>query len=170
MATAHIDRLFAFSPLKKESTVALSAFVNTFKENVAAIKALGIGDISGFLLFYIVARVLDTETRRLFEASVPQTEIPTLDSLLEFVSQRCKILENIGTTSDKSELSLKIIIQKGKGSLPGKSSLMTTAEPNGSKCVCCDHDTHCIVALFLNKNLSRQEGNWSATKACVSFV
>ncbi|CAH1725392.1 unnamed protein product [Aphis gossypii] len=138
LATAHIDRLFAFSPLKKESTAALATFVNTFRENVAAIKALGIDDISGFLLFYIGARVLDVETRRLYEASIPQTEMPSLDSLLDFVSRRCKILENIGTTADKVEQNVKVAAKKSKGGTPGKYSLTTTS--SGVKCIFCEQD------------------------------
>lgn len=51
LVTAHIDRLFTFSSLKRESSSSLAAFVNTFRENVAAIKALGIKDISGFFCF-----------------------------------------------------------------------------------------------------------------------
>lgn len=146
LATAHIDRLFAFSALKMESTSSLAAFVNTFRENVAAIKALGIKDISGFLLFYIGARVLDVETRRLYEASIPQSEIPTLDSLLDFVSQRCKILENIGTT-DKTEMSVKTTGKKNKGATYGKSSLTVTSQSNDSKCVHCEHE-HPLYRCF----------------------
>lgn len=152
LATAHIDRLFAFSSLKRESTTGLAAFVNTFRENVAAIKALGIEDIAGFLLFYIGARVLDIETRRLYEASIPQSEIPTLDSLLDFVSQRCKILENIGTTADRTELNVKSITKKGKGPF-GKSSLTAISQSNGLKCVYCKHD-HPIYRCFVFKQKS----------------
>jgi len=76
LATAHVDKLFVFAPLKKESVSPLSSFVPTFRENGAAINTLGIENISSFLLFYIGVRVIDTETRRLFEASIPQSEIP----------------------------------------------------------------------------------------------
>lgn len=139
LATAHVDRLFAFSSIKKESTVALAAFVNTFRENVAAIKALGVDDISGFLLFYIGARVLDCETRRLYEASISHTQLPTLDHLLDFVSQRCKILENIGTATDNVEHNVKSATKKGKGSVPVKHSLAATSN-NTIKCGFCEHD------------------------------
>ncbi|XP_060860374.1 uncharacterized protein LOC132937587 [Metopolophium dirhodum] len=151
LATAHIDRLFAFSPLKKESTAALATFVNTFRENVAAIKALGIDDISGFLLFYIGARVLDTETRRLYEASIPQSEIPSLDNLLDFVSQRCKILENIGTIAERVEQNVKSTAKKGKGGAPVKHSFAATS--NGIKCIFCEQD-HPLYRCFAFKQKS----------------
>lgn len=71
-----IGRLFSFESLQRESVSSLLSFVNTLREIVAALKALGVVDLSGFLLFYIGARVIDSDTRRLFEASIPQ-EIPT---------------------------------------------------------------------------------------------
>lgn len=71
-------------------------------------------DTAEFLLFYIGARALDIETRRLYETGILKSEIPTLDSLLDFVSQRCKILENIGTTQNKAEMSDKNVSKKNK--------------------------------------------------------
>jgi hypothetical protein len=57
LVTAHIEKLFAFAPLTKESPASLSLFVNTFRENVSAIQALGVSDFAGYLLFYIGSRV-----------------------------------------------------------------------------------------------------------------
>jgi hypothetical protein len=136
-----------FSSLNKDSASSLTAFINTFRENVAAIKALGIEDISGFLLFYIGVRVLDVETKRLYEASIPQSEILTLDSLLDFVSQRCKILENIGTTADKMELGVKTTGKKSKDGSSGKSSLTVTSRLNSSKCAYYKND-HPLYRCF----------------------
>jgi len=84
--------------LKKESLSSLSSFVHVFTENVSTIKALGVKDLAGFILFHIGARVIDTETRRLFEASIAQNSVPNLDMLLQFFAQRYKILENFGTS------------------------------------------------------------------------
>ncbi|KAL4083901.1 hypothetical protein QTP88_029217 [Uroleucon formosanum] len=165
LATAHIDRLFAFSPLKKESTAALATFVNTSRENVAAIKALGIDDISGFILFYIGARVLDVETRRLYEASIPQSEIPTLDNLLDFVSHRCKILENIGTIAEKVEQNVKSAAKKGKGGAPGKQSLAATS--TAMKCIFCEQDHplyHCFA--FKQKSVAARRKFVSNNSVC----
>lgn len=86
LGTARVNKLFAFSPFKRESGSSLSLFVKRFRENIAAFKALEIEDISGFLLFYISAWVLHTETRRLFDANLSQSEISTLDKLLDLIS------------------------------------------------------------------------------------
>lgn len=95
--------------------------------------------------------MIDVETRRLYEASIPQSEIPSLDSLLDFVSQRCKILENIGTIAEKVEQNVKNVAKKGKGGTPGKYSL--TATSNGAKCVFCDQD-HPLFRCFAFKQKS----------------
>lgn len=150
LATAHVDRLFAFSPLERESASSLLLFVNTFRENVAAIKALGIEDISGFILFYIGARMLDTETRRLFEANLSQVEIPTLDQLLDFVSQRCRILENIGYNNDKPEVTVKGSLKKNKSGVSGKMSFTATASKDSMKCLFCERE-HLLYRCFLFK-------------------
>lgn len=153
LATAHIDKLFAFSPIKRESCSSLSLFVNTFRENVSAIKALGIEDISGFLLFYIGARVLDPETRRLFEANLTQSEIPTLDKLLDFTSQRCRILENIGTNNDRQEVGKKEKVKMAKGGVYGKASFTATTSSKSLKCILCQHE-HLLYRCFLFKRKS----------------
>jgi len=77
LATAHLDRLFAFRLITAESLSSLLTFANVFQENIAAIEALGVTDLAGFMLFFIGARVLDLATRYLFKNSVAQNIIPT---------------------------------------------------------------------------------------------
>lgn len=95
LASAHLDKLFAFKPITHQSFPALTSFINTFKENVAIIKALGVNDLSSFLLFHMGSRVLDPTTIQLFESNASNSTIPTFDELLNFVQQRCRILENV---------------------------------------------------------------------------
>jgi len=78
LTSANIDKLFSFAPLKKETLPSLSSFVNIFTENVSANKALEVEDLTGFILFHIGARVIDPETRRLFEANISQNIVPNL--------------------------------------------------------------------------------------------
>ncbi|XP_060873756.1 uncharacterized protein LOC132947470 [Metopolophium dirhodum] len=153
LASAHIDKLFSFVPLKKESLSSLSSFVHVFTENVSAIKALGVKDLAGFILFHIGARVIDTETRRLFEASIEQNAVPNLDILLQFVAHRCKILENVGTsvgTNDKPDSTLKGSSKKNKSGSLGKTSLSVSSTSTTSKCLFCQHE-HQIYRCFVFK-------------------
>lgn len=53
LASAHLDKLFAFKPIGQESLPALIEFVNIFKENVSIIKSIGVDDLAGFVLFHM---------------------------------------------------------------------------------------------------------------------
>lgn len=95
LITAHLDVIFHFAPLAKESLPNLISFLATFQENVAAIRALEVDNLEGFLLFYIASRTLDPYTRRLFESECYNVYTPTLKLLLEFVQIKCQVLQNI---------------------------------------------------------------------------
>lgn len=73
----------------------MTAFVNVFRENIAAIKELGVSDLVGFILFHLVSKVLDPTKLRLFETSLTPNKMLDFELLLAFIQQRCKILENI---------------------------------------------------------------------------
>lgn len=102
LMTAHLDAIFHFAPLVKESLSSLKSFLSTFQENVAAIKALEVEDLEGLLLFHIASRTLDPCTRRLFESEYHHVDTPTLSLLLEFVQIRCQVLQNINAHPIKS--------------------------------------------------------------------
>ncbi|XP_022182590.1 uncharacterized protein LOC111042326 [Myzus persicae] len=168
LATAHCDKLFSFERLQRESVSSLLSFVNTFRENVSALKALGVVDLSGFLLFYIGARVIDPDTRRLFEASIPQESLPKLDELLDFAANRCKILENVGVNADTLSVG-NSSSRKGKGSQTSvKTSLSTTATAKNS-CAFCDRD-HPLFRCLVFKRKSVTERREFVLKKKLCFV
>lgn len=70
LLTHHLDLIFGFTPMTTETLPGLKAFINTFQENMSAIKALEVVDFAGFLLFYIASRVLSPTTKRLFETEL----------------------------------------------------------------------------------------------------
>jgi hypothetical protein len=53
LASAHLDKLFSFRPMVAESLPVLLNFINIFQENIAAITALSVENLSDFILFYI---------------------------------------------------------------------------------------------------------------------
>ncbi|XP_060855378.1 uncharacterized protein LOC132933060 [Metopolophium dirhodum] len=94
LITAHLDSIFRFAPLQKESLSGLQNFLSTFQENIASIRALDINDFEGFLLFYVASRALDSTTKRLFESAHHNVTTPSIDLLLTFIQTRCNILHN----------------------------------------------------------------------------
>lgn len=49
-----------------------------FIENVSAIKVLVVKNLAGLILFHISSCIIDTKTKRLFEASIEQNPVPNL--------------------------------------------------------------------------------------------
>ncbi|KAF0711698.1 DUF1758 domain-containing protein [Aphis craccivora] len=94
LVNCYLDAMFAFCPLNNESLSGLKRFLDTFQQNIAAINALGVEDLAGFLLFYIASRCLDAQSKRLFESEQHANETTTIDILLTFVQNRCQILQN----------------------------------------------------------------------------
>lgn len=134
---------------------------------MAAIKALGVNDLAGFLLFYTGARVVDLETRRLFEASISQDSIPVLDELLDFVAHRCKILKNVEIEKAVIPVSNNIY-RKGKGGQTSvKTSLSTIATIKTTECVQCNRD-HPVFRChaFKNKSVTERRDLVANKKLC----
>lgn len=138
LATAHLKKIFAFKPIQQESLPSLNAFLNVFHENVAALKRLEVEDLSDFLLFYMDAKVLDSDTSLLFEAIVLPSKMPCLDDLVDFIRQRCRILlvENIkGRDSEEGKKNYP----KSKINSTSRSILITSTglKKEYKKCPCC---------------------------------
>ncbi|CAI6359149.1 unnamed protein product [Macrosiphum euphorbiae] len=151
LASAHLDKLFAFKPIERESLTSLLSFVDTFKENVSLIKSLGVNDLAGFLLFHIGSRVLDASTIQLFESSISPSTIPTFDELLDFVQQRCRVLENIKGSSNFDSKPASIVKPRDNNTrkfvAPRKSVFAATTSTVKSKsrsCPACDKTDHII--------------------------
>ncbi|XP_050063173.1 uncharacterized protein LOC126552505 [Aphis gossypii] len=130
--------------------------------------ALGVVDLSGFLLFYIGARVIDPDTRRLFEASVPQESIPKLDELLDFAANRCKILENVGANTGTLSVG-NSSSRKGKGGQMSVKTSLSTIATAKNKCAFCDRD-HPLFRCLMFKRKSVAERREFVIKKELCFV
>lgn len=124
MLNAHMDTILRFTHLTNESLSGIKRFLNTFQENVASINALGVENLSGYILFYIASRVLDSNIKKLFEFEYHNTDLPTLDMLLDFIKIRCQVLQN-------SIPSHNVVISKSnevsRKSFKPKSSFIATS-------------------------------------------
>ncbi|XP_022161886.1 uncharacterized protein LOC111027777 [Myzus persicae] len=63
IVNAHLDKIFNFQPLKSASLNDLKTFLDTFKENIGALKTFDIPNKEGFIMFYIAFRLLDSSTK-----------------------------------------------------------------------------------------------------------
>ncbi|CAI6357679.1 unnamed protein product [Macrosiphum euphorbiae] len=149
---AHLDAIFQFNPLTKESLPELQRFLGTFTENIAAIDALDIDNVSAYLLFYIASRVLDSTTIQLFEFEHHDTELPTFEMLSEFVKIRCQVLKN----STLSSIHPGKSYDTAKKQFKHKSSF-TVSTNYTAACVLCK-DSHPIYQCpkFVQKNVKQR--------------
>ncbi|XP_025410719.1 uncharacterized protein LOC112683778 [Sipha flava] len=178
LASAHLDKLFAFKPIARESLPALIAFVNTFKEKVSIIKSLGVDDLSNFLLFYMGSRVLDSTTLSLFESNISHSNIPNFDELLSFVQHRCKILENLNNSSklDREDKPSERANVRGKFSKSTKSVFTTTTSTSvklrSKNCLCCDKPDHRIYQCpkFAGMTVDKRRETVLSQKLCFACM
>jgi len=182
LATAHLDKLFAFKPIAQESVPALTTFLNIFKENVCTLKLLGVEDLAGFMLFFLGSRVLDPKTRQLFEADICQSTIPDFDTLISFVQKRLKILENIqgvAKTENRSNKFQKPIASKlalTAASNPihkNKSLSSSSSKLNKPKhCTICNRGEHFLYHCpeFKTYSVSQRREYVKENKLCFSCM
>jgi len=102
LASSIIDGFLAAPASTSESLVGLKQFLNTFDEGIAILDSLHMPDLSSFLLFSIAAKALPVHTRRLFESD-NSFEYPSVESILDFVKNRVRVLENAGGSQDKGK-------------------------------------------------------------------
>lgn len=135
---SHLDKLFSFSPLASSSLDNLKNFLDTFQENIAALNGFEIPDKEGFLFFYIASRVLDTNTKCLFESQHHKSALPVIGDLLTFVQTRCQVLENSSVSATLlSPMKTKANFQSKKNFVSTKTSLMVNASEPSKSCFLC---------------------------------
>jgi len=77
--------------------VDLKQFLSVFDERLSILESLYLPDLCSFLLFTIASKSHPTHTHRLYE-SENSSEYPLVDSVLEFVKNRVRVLEIAGGT------------------------------------------------------------------------
>lgn len=159
LINAHLDAIFQFHALTDESLPDLQRFLSTFNENIAAIDALNIENVSAYLLFYIASRVLDSTTIQLFEFEHHGTELPTFEMLSDFVKIRCQVLKNSTLNSTNHSKSRDTF----KKQVKHKSSFTVSTNYAGP-CILCK-DSHAIYQCpkFVPKNV-KQRFNFARDK------
>ncbi|VEN57358.1 unnamed protein product [Callosobruchus maculatus] len=163
LATSHLDKLFQFKPLVTESAAGLNSFLQTFQESVKALKILKIDDLSSFLLFYIALRNLDPVTRREFEQTIEQDEIPTFQRLITFVEKHLRVIEMSESKASHTKHSNYKSLNSFSDSKPGTSksskaclSAVSLNKSNFKNCLFCQKP-HSIYKCFKYNELTPRE-------------
>lgn len=108
MVYTHIRAIFEIPDVSKEASANLRNLVDSIQKHIRALKILKQPvEHWDLLLIYILSNKLDYYTNRDWESLVskkPDEEMPALDEFIDFLNQRCKVLETINRNKpDKSK-------------------------------------------------------------------
>ena len=102
MIQAHLKGLLEQSEVKSKSVSSLRNLLDVTNKHLASLRSLG-EPVSSWdtLLVFVISSKLDHESRRQFEMHFPGCNMPTLKNLLDFLNQRCLILERVEPVKNK---------------------------------------------------------------------
>ncbi|CAL1262782.1 unnamed protein product [Larinioides sclopetarius] len=129
----HIKNILNFPAMKHESAKDLRILLDNIKRNLRSLKILDFNrdKLSNTLLLNIVLDKLDRETRKQYELTLKDNEVPDFDVCLEFLERRYQILSSIN-----SNIPAKLNTERSK-SLFIKSNKSKT-------CIACKTLTHAL--------------------------
>lgn len=100
---SHTKAIYELEPIYKESGWRLRALTNNLNMHMQALKAHG-HDPEGWgaLLLHIILIKLDPSTMRKWESIATKDELPSIAHLVQFLQDRCQILEAVENTKNLS--------------------------------------------------------------------
>ncbi|XP_018405553.1 PREDICTED: uncharacterized protein LOC108781929 [Cyphomyrmex costatus] len=144
----HIQALFDTSPLAKESSVQLRKLIDDIQKHLRALKTLGEPVESwDSLIIHMTASRLDHPTRRKWESSLQDENLPTLKDLIQFLSKQCAVLEALQPAK---------LLNKNTASIPSAKkgeSASAHVSQNAKGCIICQSQ-HAIYNCPTFKSLS----------------
>ncbi|XP_008182367.1 uncharacterized protein LOC103309231 [Acyrthosiphon pisum] len=152
----HTKRIFDLEPIIKESAIKLKNLTDSLNAHIQALKALKHDPYNwGALLLHVIYTKLDTNSIRQWEVEVLRDDLPSVQSMMEFLGKRCQMLESVENAkllifkqNDSNYSSTKT--SKFGTSKKGASTFLTTYK---MKCYLCQqpHPIYkCTVFLALD--------------------
>ncbi|XP_058456563.1 uncharacterized protein LOC131433960 [Malaya genurostris] len=127
----HIDALFDLPKLTNENAVGLRKLLDTCAKNVDALKNLGL-PVSGLgerMLINRIALKLDSDTRKAWELEQASTALPDYDSTMDFLRERCRVLEKIHPFhKTQMKIPAKLQLSSPAGPRARANSLVTATD------------------------------------------
>ncbi|XP_058810927.1 uncharacterized protein LOC131675801 [Topomyia yanbarensis] len=164
----HIDALFNLSKLVNENATELRKFIDTCTKNVDALKNLGlpVEGLGECMLINRIASKLDIETRKAWELNHVDDTLPGYDDTLEFLRERCKVLEKIQPDLKQTMKSQRPV--RSAQDVKGKTSTLVATS---NKCPQCS-DGHELwrCDTFKNVNLSEKYNLLRRIGACFNCL
>ncbi|KYQ53944.1 hypothetical protein ALC60_05723 [Trachymyrmex zeteki] len=101
----HVRALFELQPATKESSVSLSALIDTALKHIYSLQALE-QPVEGWdaLLLHLIGSKVDKRTQMEWEKSLDGSQLPTLEQYLKFLRNRYHVLEAIPKDANKAAI------------------------------------------------------------------
>lgn len=179
LATYHWNEIENATRLTCENPPALRKLLDTFTENIAALKNLDFPVTQwDFILAHMLLKRLDPGFVSRFELQYGSTETPTFEELKQFVSKQCTAYETIcsGSTAITQPTKSRINSPRNYQTaqlLPRRTSNFCTAKNTHVRpCIFCNTTDHLIYGcpLFLNKTPRERHGLVKQYKLCVNCL
>lgn len=108
IALSHIDSMYNFPSMRKESQADLRKFVDEIRRDLRALKSLGLKvEYWDVLLIYIFETKLDPITKKEWQKQGLMDTFATMDDFLKFLANKCAILETTSKFNNNQEDSDK---------------------------------------------------------------
>ncbi|XP_071577176.1 uncharacterized protein [Temnothorax nylanderi] len=153
---SYLDQLFASSTPVQRNAASLDKLLNTFKEGIKGLQALGVSqDLGDSILVYQLSRQLDRQTKEQWETSLGATrEYPRFEQLEQFLTSRARALERIESTASSGST----VASTSRRSTAQHAAVQParTETSDGSTvypCDCCN-GTHFVVTCTKFRDLS----------------
>ncbi|XP_065088026.1 uncharacterized protein LOC135709560 [Ochlerotatus camptorhynchus] len=164
----HIDALFDLPRMTSENATELRKLIDVCSRNVDALKNLelpveGLGES---ILINRITKKLDDETREAWELDQSANEMPDYDSTMEFLKERCRVLEKIRVPEKRIVKPVKLLKPTVEVRTKG-SSLVATAD----KCPQCSNNHALWKCDFFKKaNLTDRYNTLRRIGACFNCL
>ncbi|XP_078051484.1 uncharacterized protein LOC144477625, partial [Augochlora pura] len=178
IVTRHVDLLVQAAPVIKETASNLRAFVNHVQQHLRSLKTLQVPvEHWDALLLSILRPKLALQTKLAFDSTLKDKELPRIQMLLQFLTQRARSLETTSATSADLEPSM---VQKKTASptfprrhVPSNSSprkqlpkvFATSTKTSQIDCFHCKRSGHAIYRCEAFHALSVKERIQAAKRA-----
>ncbi|XP_024889729.1 uncharacterized protein LOC112466077 [Temnothorax curvispinosus] len=148
----HIQGLFEMSSLTRESGTLLRKLIDDTLKHLRALKTLGEPvDNWDSLVIHMIASRLDNATRRKWEASLQDNNVPKLQELIQFLSRQCAILETLQSEKAAPKPQASGISNKKSDSV---ASHVSQSDSKG--CIICQGQ-HALYSCNTFKSLSTSD-------------
>ncbi|GBN29372.1 hypothetical protein AVEN_57692-1, partial [Araneus ventricosus] len=150
----HIKNIINHEKIVHESAKDLRKLLDNIHKNLRALKVLKYdrNDLSNVLLINIILQKLDRETRKQFELSLVDNEVPDFNEFLEFLERRYQILNAIGRNVPFKSKHSDAHEQMNK-----TKSLFVKSSNFSKSCILCKDDSHSLHKCDQFLHLSPQK-------------